>query len=155
MPSSSGTRARIEQEVLALKDRRARVWRRKLWQWAQANPKSTLHKRFNWNVKEAAEEAWDMRAGEIIRSVQMMIQYVDRPLPTPTPRLVAEMKARQSSYVDITERKDDEGFADNTMAEELNRIKSATRRGMSLALYFRRVPAFRRQAKKIVDDETR
>lgn len=143
-----------EAEILALKDKNARVWRRKTWQWARDNPKSALHRKFIWDVGRAAQEYWDARAGELIRALKFQVQHEERPLPTLTPRLVADVVSASGSYIDIEIGAKNAAFKKASMQAELDRIRSGIRRAMAMALYYKTVPKFRRDLERIVTDET-
>jgi hypothetical protein len=141
-------------EILALKDRRERVWVDKVWQWARANPASALHRKFNWDIEEAAEEYWRIQTSELIRQMRMMVQYEDRALPVPTRQFVAEMLAKQSHYVDIDTVRADPKRRTKQLNDELERIRRAVRNGMSNALYYKLVPYFKKELDQIIKDET-
>jgi hypothetical protein len=142
-----------QAEIMALKDRRESVWNDRVWQWARDHPASALHKKYNWNIQEAAIEHWRAHTSELIRQMKMMVQYKDRALPVPTRKFVSEMIAKQNRYVDINAVRADPRRKTKQLEDEIERIRRAVRSGMANALYYGLVPGFRKTVRKVVEDE--
>lgn len=125
---------RIKAELIALQDKQGRLEARNVWQWAQRNKKSALHRQFIWDTSKAAQAHWlDTARGLITRYVTVEIlhraehivsvMYVPDPTkPTSTPGYIALSSA-------AIERRD----ATRILLNELERIEAAIERARGVA----------------------
>lgn len=57
---------RLRGELEALIDDDGRIWANDVVEWAQENPESELHRRFQWDVQKAAYQHWLHTARHLI-----------------------------------------------------------------------------------------
>ena len=100
------------------------------------NEDSPLHSQFNWDVEEAAKQAWRETARRLIRSVRVKVEFTDITFSGKGRREFIEdpMKGTgNQGYVARAAIKSDREMAVATITREIERIESAIRRAQEVA----------------------
>lgn len=145
------TKKHIEEKrkaIDACRDRHGRILP-KLVVEAAKNPRSPLHKEFEWDDRKAAAIQRIDRARELIREVRLMVVYDDRKIATPF--YVSDPASRESAYIPTTVAAKDEEVSESILLDELRRIESAVIRARSIAAAFDLVSHFDRMLNDVVE----
>jgi hypothetical protein len=101
---------------------------------AASDPKSILHKEFEWDVSKGHHIYQMDRARELIREARFIITYSTMQLAVP--KYISDRYDRNSSYIETDTVKKKSIMAKETMIDEVRRIKGAAERSRALAIQF-------------------
>lgn len=119
--------------IEACRDKHGRILP-KLVVAAARNPRSPLHREFEWDDKKAAEIHRLDRAQALIREVKVSFTVDD--VKFAAPYFVSDPSSRESAYVPTTAAAKDEELSEVILMDELRRIESAVIRARSIAAAF-------------------
>lgn len=119
---------------------------------AARDPASVLHSEFEWDVKKAAQREWERTASELIRQVKFVIQYEDRKVIAPY--YVSDPTSDESGYVPVVSVAKKKSASRQMLRDELQRIKQAIHRAMTLAVAVDLVGDFEKMLRDVVEIET-
>ncbi len=133
--------AREQKRALRLKaledcrDSLGRIVPRRVWKAAQADKNHPLHNEFEWNVKLAAEEAWDRRASTLIREIRLEVIIDDRKVMAPY--YVSDPRTDEPGYIQTVRIAKREDWSQSVLLDELKRLEGGINRARELATVFR------------------
>lgn len=133
--------------IEACRDKHGRILP-KLVVEAARNPRSPLHKEFEWDDKKAAAYHRLDRAQELIREVKLRVVVDD--VRFAAPYFVSDPSSRESAYVPTTAAAKDEELSESILMDELRRIESAIIRARSIAAAFELTSHFDRMLADVV-----
>jgi len=115
------------------------------------NKDSVLHDEFEWDVMKAAQQAWEERARELIRSVKDIVVYYERKIVVPY--YVSDPTANEPSYVRTVQISNQGDVARRVMNDEIGRIKGAIKRAVALSIAFNLADDFEALLDDVVEVE--
>jgi len=149
--SPEETKAGLKKRAIeACADRKGRVTPDAVIEAAK-NPKSILHKEFEWDVDKAAHAHWTDTARRLIREVRLIVQYDD--VKIVAPYYIADAGTDESAYVPTSKVADRHAAAQRALVDELARIKGAIHRATSLAAVFGLTSNFERMLDLAIETE--
>lgn len=101
---------------------------------AARNPKSILHKEFEWDEVKGHTIYLMDRARELIREARFVITYSTMQIVVP--KYITDSYDKNSSYIETTTVKKKSAMAKETMLAEIIRIKGSAERSRGLAVQF-------------------
>ena len=123
----------LRDAIKACEDRSGRVRPERVVEAAR-DPKSVLHKRFQWDVRKAAMAHWLETAQELIRQVKLVVTIDD--VRIAAPYYVADPSVKYSAYTMTTSIAKREDLAEDVLLDEIARIEGAIERARGAAAVF-------------------
>lgn len=137
-----------KKAIDACRDKHGRILP-KLVVEAAKNPRSPLHKEFEWDDKKAGY-LWRLnRAQELIREIKMRVEYDT--ITVACPVYVSDPSSRESAYIATSTAARKEELAESILLDELRRIESAVTRARGIAAAFDLVSHFDRMLSGVVE----
>lgn len=153
--SSPTKKQRIADEIKKWSNADGSVSPKKIWRNAKADPTSTCHGEFNWDLQKAAEETWTRRAAELIREVRVMITMKSVGNVSASFYTSEKKKSGETAYSPTLEIAKSTTRSRRAIQEEITRIKSAIHRAIILASVFNLRAEFEQMLDDVVDIEKR
>ena len=110
---------------------------------------NVLHGEFPWDLEVAAQIAWLARAGELIKECREIVVYGKRQIAIPT----YIPATTRSGYVRTLSVASNAALKKQALDAEVERIKQAIHRAMSLAIAFSLEAQFEEMLEKVVEIE--
>jgi len=139
------------QAIAACRDTNGRITPKAVW-LAARNPKSILHGEFEWNIEKAAEDAWNMRARELIREVTVFITRADDSKII-IPYYISDPSTNESAYVPTARIAKSASKSARVLQQEIDRIRGSIHRALGLAIAFGLENRFERMLSELIEAE--
>ena len=138
----------LRDAIAACEDRSGRVRPERVVEAAR-DPKSVLHKKFQWDIKKAAMAHWLETAQRLIREVKLEI--VIENVRFSSPFYVADPSTKDSAYVETTAIAKKEELAEQVLLDEVARIEGAVERARGVAMVFGLRTHFEQMLEKVIE----
>ena len=148
---SEERKRRLAVAIEACRNADGIIEKKRIVEAAKDDPDNPLHVEFDWNLESAANTAWLARAGELIAECRTIVQYRGREVAVPT--YIPNPRRVDGGHVRTIAVASNAALKETALRAELDRIRAAIHRALSLAQAFDLEEQFEEMLQRVVDVE--